>query len=49
MGTDNLHKKRKARNTRAKRVEQKAILIALEDTKSSRYYFQDLVKDKKLT
>ena len=49
MGTDDRHKKRKARNTSRKRVEQKAVLIALEDTKSSKYYFDALLKDKKLT
>jgi hypothetical protein len=49
MGTDDRHKKRKARNTQKKRVEQKAVLIALEDTKSSKYYFQALLKDKKFT
>jgi len=49
MGTDDRHKKRKARNTQKKRVEQKAVLIALEDTKSSRYYFQSLLKDKNFT
>jgi len=49
MGTDDRHKKRKARNIKRKRVEQKAVLIALEDTKSSKYYFQELLKDKKLT
>jgi hypothetical protein len=49
MGTDERHKKRKARNTSKKRVEQKAVLIALEDTKSSKYYFDALLKDKKLT
>ncbi len=38
-----------ARNTKRKREKQKAILIALEDEKSSRYYFQALVKDKKLS
>jgi len=37
------------RNTRKRRVEQKAVLIALEDTKSSKYYFQSLLRDKKLT
>ena len=31
-----------------RKIEQKAVLIALEDSKSSRYYFQALVKDKKL-
>jgi len=49
MGTDDRHKKRKVRNTSKKRVEQKAVLIALEDTKSSKYYFQALLKDKGLT
>ncbi|HFU76437.1 MAG TPA: RloB domain-containing protein [Campylobacterales bacterium] len=49
MGTDDRHKKRKVRNTSRKRFEQKAVLIALEDTKSSKYYFQALLKDKKLT
>ena len=49
MGTDDLHKKNKVRNTTRKRVEQKAVLIALEDTKSSKYYFDALLKDKKLT
>jgi len=49
MGTDDGHKKRKARNISRKRVEQKAVLIALEDTKSSKYYFDALLKDKKLT
>jgi len=49
MGTDDRHKKRKARNTSKKRVEQKAVLIALEDTKSSKYYFQALLNHKKLT
>lgn len=37
------------RNTKQKRIEQKAILIAFEDTKSAKYYFNDLLKDKKLT
>jgi len=47
MGTDDIHKKK--RSTRKIRVEHKAVLIALEDTKSSRYYFEALIKDKKLT
>jgi len=38
-----------ARNTNKKRVEKKSVLIALEDKKSSRYYFQSLVKDKGLS
>jgi len=49
MGTDDQHKKRKSRNTRRKRIEQKSVLIALEDTKSSKYYFEKLLQDKKLT
>ena len=46
MGTDNFHKKRKARTVAKKRIERKAVLIALEDTKSSKYYFSALLKDK---
>ena len=50
MGTDDIHKKEKSkRNTKKKRTEQKAVLIALEDTKSSKYYFEELIKDKKLS
>jgi len=37
-----------ARKITKRKIEQKAVLIALEDSKSSRYYFQSLVKDKKL-
>ncbi len=48
MGTDDFHKKRKERNIKRKRVEKKAVLIALEDTKSSKYYFQKLLQDKGL-
>lgn len=48
MGTDDFHKKKKVRNTKKKRVERKSVLIALEDTKSSRYYFESLLKDKNL-
>ena len=47
MGTDDIHKKK--RSSRKIRVENKAVLIALEDTKSSKYYFEALIKDKKLT
>ncbi len=47
MGTDDIYKKK--RSTRKTRVENKAVLIALEDTKSSKYYFEALIKDKKLT
>jgi len=38
-----------ARSTKPTKVETKAVLIALEDKKSSRYYFQTLVKDKGLS
>jgi len=47
MGTDDIHKKK--RNMKRTRIESKAVLIALEDTKSSKYYFEALIKDKKLT
>ena len=46
MGTDDIFKKRKLKKTRQ---ERKLVLIALEDTKSSRYYFEQLIKDKGLT
>jgi len=46
MGTDDIFKKRKLKKTRQ---ERKLVLIALEDTKSSRYYFEELIKDKGLT
>lgn len=49
MGTDNFHHQRQARNTAKKRQEQKAVIISLEDTKSSRFYFEKLLVDKKLT
>jgi len=48
MGTDNLHHKKKARNIKKTRQELKSVLIALEDTKSSKYYFEELLKDKNL-
>ncbi len=38
-----------ARNTTKIRDEKKAVLIALEDTKSSKYYFGSLVKDAGLS
>ena len=38
-----------ARKIQKRKIEQKSVLIALEDSKSSRYYFQSLVKDKKLS
>ena len=37
------------RNTKKKRFEKKAVLIALEDTKSSKYYFNSLIKDNGLS
>lgn len=50
MGTDDRFKKAKEkRKIIKKRMEQKAVLIALEDTKSSKFYFEELIKDKKLT
>ena len=50
MGTDDIHKKSKAKRTiTKKRIEQKSVLIALEDTKSSKFYFEELIKDKKLS
>ena len=43
MGTDDIHKKSKAKRTiTKKRIEQKSVLIALEDTKSSKFYFEEL-------
>ncbi len=48
MGSDDFHKKTKERTTKRKRVEKKSVLIALEDTKSSKYYFEELLKDKGL-
>ena len=36
----------RSRNTRKRRKQNKVMLIALEDTKSSRYYFQALAKHK---
>jgi len=38
-----------ARKIQKKRVEKKAVLIAFEDSKSSKYYFRDLLRDKELT
>ena len=38
-----------ARKIAKTRDEKKAILIALEDTKSSRYYFSSMIKDFKLS
>ena len=46
MGTDDIHKKSKDKRTiTKKRIEQKSVLIALEDTKSSKFYFEELIKD----
>jgi len=39
---------RTPRNTKKQRIEKKKVLISLEDTKSSKYYFEKLVQDKNL-
>ena len=49
MSNGRFRKNRNSRNTKKQRVEQKKVLISLEDTKSSRYYFEKLVKDKNLS
>lgn len=50
MGTDDLHKKARAKRVISKkRKEQRSVLIALEDTKSSKFYFEELIRDKKLS
>ena len=49
MSNGRLRRNRKARNTKRQRVEKKKVLISLEDTKSSRYYFEKLVQDKNLS
>jgi hypothetical protein len=49
MGTDNFHAKRKKDREIKKRTEKRAVLIATEDTKSSKYYFEALIKDKGLS
>lgn len=49
MSNGRSRKNRNSRNTKKQRVEQKKVLISLEDTKSSKYYFEKLVKDKKLS
>lgn len=41
--------KRKYRSTKKKRIERKGVLLALEDTKSSKYYFEKLIQDKGLS
>jgi hypothetical protein len=38
-----------ARSIKKTKIEKKGVLIALEDTKSSKYYFQSLVKDSGLS
>lgn len=48
MGSDDFHKRQQSRAKTKKRVERKAVLIAFEDSKSSKYYFADLLRDKKL-
>ncbi len=49
MGNDDFHKKHKPRTIGKKKNEHKAVLIALEDTKSSKYYFEKLIRDKGFT
>ncbi len=48
MGTDDCHKMEKTKRKTNNKSESKAVLIALEDTKSSRYYFEKLISHKKL-
>ncbi|KIM06661.1 MAG: hypothetical protein KU38_12520 [Sulfurovum sp. FS08-3] len=48
MRTDDFHKNKTKRKTKNK-SESKAVLIALEDTKSSRYYFEKLIHYKGLS
>lgn len=49
MSNGRFHKKRRSRTTTRQRVEKKEVLISLEDTKSSKYYFEKLVQDKNLS
>jgi hypothetical protein len=49
MGTDDLQKNKKIRRKTKNKNESKSVLIALEDTASSRYYFEKLIADKKLS
>lgn len=49
MSNGHFRKNRKSRNTKKQRVEKKKVLISLEDTKSSKYYFEKLVQDKNLS
>ncbi len=49
MGSDDIFNKKKKRRAISKiREERKLVLIALEDTKSSRFYFEKLIQDKGL-
>jgi hypothetical protein len=48
MVSKSFRKKGKSRNTTRKRIQRKSVLISLEDTKSSKYYFERLIRDKKL-
>lgn len=49
MGRSHFSKNSNSRNTQKKRSEKKKVLIALEDTKSSKYYFEKLIQDKGLS
>lgn len=49
MGKSDFANIRKTRRIIKTREERKSVLISLEDTKSSKYYFQELLKDKDLT
>lgn len=48
MGNDDFHKEAKKKRKRNTRNVSKSVLIALEDQKSSKYYFEKLISDKKL-
>jgi len=48
MPNTRFKKNKSPRNTKRRRLEKKNVLIALEDTKSSRYYFEKLVQHKNL-
>jgi len=49
MGTNDFHKNEKTKRKTKNKSESKAVLIALEDTKSSRYYFEKLIHHKGLS
>ncbi|MGE0738439.1 RloB family protein [Sulfurimonas sp.] len=49
MWRDDFHKREKAKRKIKNKSESKSVLIALEDTKSSRYYFEKLVQHKGLS